>query len=159
LDIGPVPVLVSLGANVNVTAALSAQPATSEAEETIGLNTTQGAQEVRAAANPTGSVDGERLEVQGGGSTSPIAAGLTVCVEAPRVEMAFLGELASVGLTQNNCANAVYTFDPACNEVNVSIIGRGLAQLGFMGVTLASADIELYAKRRRRAVGNCGPPP
>jgi hypothetical protein len=73
--------------------------------------------------------------------------------------MAFLGELASVGLTQNNCASTVYTSEPACNEVNASIVGRGLAQLGFMGVTLASADVELYSRHNRRAVGDCGPPP
>lgn len=157
MDIGPVPVLVTLGANINVTAAMNVTPNSAEAEVTIGFNTMQGVQVTGTQLSPTGSVSGERLDVQGGGSTASVAAGLTACVEAPRVEMAFLGELASVGLTQNNCASTVYTFDPACNEVNASIVGRGLAQLGFMGVTLAQADVELYSKRNRRAVGNCGP--
>jgi hypothetical protein len=158
LEIGPVPVLVSLGANINVTAALNAMPNTAEAEVTIGFNTTQGIQVTGSSLNPTGSVDGQRLDVQGGGGTSSIAAGLTICVEAPRVEMAFLGETASVGLTQNNCAATVYTSEPACNEVNASIVGRGLAQLGFFGVTLAQADVELYSRHNRRTVGDCGPP-
>jgi hypothetical protein len=159
MNVGPVPVIVSLGANINVTAALNATPNSAEAEVTIGFNTTQGVQVTGTMLGPTGSVDGQRLDVQGGGGTSSIAAGLTICVEAPRVEMAFLGELASVGLTQNNCASTVYTSEPACNEVNASIVGRGLAQLGFMGVTLASADVELYSRHNRRAVGDCGPPP
>ena len=158
MNIGPVPIIVSLGANINVTAALNAMPNTAEAEVTIGFNTTQGVQLVGTALNPTGSVDGQRLDVQGGGGTSSIAAGLTICLEAPRVELAFLGETASVGLTQNNCTAIVYTSQPACNEVNASIVGRGLAQLGFFGVTLASADVELYSRHNRRTVGDCGPP-
>lgn len=158
LSVGPVPVLVSVGTNINVTAALNAMPNSAEAEVTIGFNTTQGVQVTGTRLEPTGSVDGQRLDVQGGGGTSSIAAGLTICVEAPRVEMAFLGEGPSVGLTQNNCAATVYTSEPPCNEVNASIVGKGLAQLGFMGVTLASADVELYSRHNRRAVGNCGPP-
>lgn len=158
MNIGPVPIIVSLGANINVTAALNAMPNSAEAEVTIGFNTTQGVSLVGTSLNPTGSVDGQRLDVQGGGGTSSIAAGLTVCLEAPRVELAFLGETASVGLTQNNCTAVVYTSEPACNEVNASIVGRGLAQLGFFGVTLAQADIELYSRHNRRSVGDCGPP-
>ena len=158
MDIGPVPVLITLGANINVTAALNAMPNTAEAEVVIGFDTTQGLQLNGTSLNPTGSVDGQSLDVQSGGGTSSIAAGLTVCVEAPRVEMAFLGELASVALTQNNCAEVVYTSEPACNEVNATIVGRGLGQLGFLGVTLAQADVELYSRHNRRAVGDCGPP-
>ena len=158
MNIGPVPIIVSLGANINVTAALNAMPNTAEAEVTIGFNTTQGVSLVGTRLEPTGSVDGQRLDVQGGGGTSSIAAGLTICLEAPRVELAFLGETASVGLTQNNCAATVYTSEPACNEVNASIVGRGLAQLGFFGVTLAQADVELYSRHNRRTVGDCGPP-
>lgn len=158
MSIGPVPIIVSLGANINVTAALNAMPNTAEAEVTIGFNTTQGVQLVGTSLNPTGSVDGQRLDVQGGGATSSIAAGLTICLEAPRVELAFLGETASVGLTQNNCTAVVYTSEPPCNEVNASIVGRGLAQLGFYGVILAQADVELYSRHNRRTVGDCGPP-
>jgi hypothetical protein len=158
MNIGPVPIIVSLGANINVTAALNAMPNTAEAEVTIGFNTTQGVQLVGTGLNPTGTVDGQRLDVQGGGGTSSIAAGLTICLEAPRVELAFLGETASVGLTQNNCTAVVYTSEPACNEVGASIVGRGLAQLGFYGVTLAQADVELYSRHNRRTVGDCGPP-
>lgn len=158
MNIGPVPIIVSLGANINVTAALNAMPNTAEAEVTIGFNTTQGIQLVGTGLNPTGSVDGQRLDVEGGGGTSSIAAGLTICLEAPRVELAFLGETASVALTQNNCTAVVYTSEPACNEVNASIVGRGLGQLGFFGVTLAQADVELYSRHNRRTVGDCGPP-
>jgi len=157
MNIGPVPVLVKLGANVNVTAALSAEPASAEAEVTIGFSSDQGVQLSGTSLTATGSLGGEQLTVQGGGSSSAVAAGMTVCLEAPRVELAFLGELASVGLTQNNCASTVYTFDPACNEVNASIVGKGLGQLGFFGITLASAEVELYSKRDGRSVGNCGP--
>jgi hypothetical protein len=158
MEIGPVPVMVSLGANINVTAALNAMPNTAQAEVVIGFNTTQGIQLAGTSVTPTGSVDGQSLDVQSGGGTSSIAAGLTICVEAPRVEMAFLGETASVGLTQNNCAEAIYTSEPACTEVDATIVGRGLAQLGFFGVTLAQGDVELYSRHNRRAVGTCGPP-
>ncbi len=74
------------------------------------------------------------------------------------MELAFLGETATVGLTQNNCTATGYTSQPACNEVNASIVGRGFAQLGFFGVTLASADVELYSRHNRRTVGDCSPP-
>ena len=39
-----------------------------------------------------------------GGSAAFVAAGMTMCVEAPRLELAMRGEFASVGLSQNNCA-------------------------------------------------------
>jgi hypothetical protein len=155
VQVGPVPVIVKLGANLNVTAELSAQPASAQAEVTLAFTSDSGVHASGTSLSPTGSISGESLTVVGGGSASAVAAGMTVCLEAPRIEMAFLGETASVGLTQNNCASTVYTFDPSCNQVNASIVGKGLAQLGFLGVTLASGEVELYTKRESRSVGNC----
>lgn len=155
VQVGPVPVIVKLGANLNVTAELTATPASAEAEVTLAFTSDSGVRAAGTTLSPTGSISGERLEVVGGGSASAIAAGMNVCLEAPRIEMGFLGELVSVGLTQNNCASTVFTFDPACNEVRGSIVGKGLAQLGFFGVTLASADVELYKREGKRSVGNC----
>lgn len=155
VQIGPVPLLLKLGANVNVTAQLQAAPASAEAEVTIEFATDQGVSLAGTSLSAVGGLRSGTLEIEGGGSASHMAAGMSACVEAPRVELGFMGELASVGLTQNNCASTVYTFDPACNQVNASIVGKGLAQLGFFGVTLASADVELYSKRDGRSAGSC----
>jgi hypothetical protein len=92
-----------------------------------------------------------------GGSAAGTAAGMTACLEAPRLELSILGEGPSVALTQNNCASSTFTFSPACNEVRGSIVGRALASLGFFGIELGSADAELYSAHRRTALGDCGP--
>jgi hypothetical protein len=157
VQVGPVPLMVKLGANVNVTAELQAMPASAEAEVTIAFTSNQGFNVAGGAAGltSTGQLTNESLEIHGGGSASTLAAGMSACVEAPRVEVGFRGEFASIGITQNNCASTVFTFDPACQQVNASIVGKGLASLGFFGVTLASADVELYSKRDSRSNGQC----
>jgi hypothetical protein len=81
---------------------------------------------------------------------------MTVCVEAPRVELAMAGEIVSVALAQKNCATTNFTFTPACNEVNGRIVGIGLAQLGFFGLTLASGQTELFRRDLRGfSLGTC----
>ena len=90
-----------------------------------------------------------------GGSADGVAAGMSACVEFPRFELTTLGEFASVGITQNNCASTDFTFNPACNEVNGAITGLALANLGFFGVTLAEGQIELYHREDGHSVGQC----
>ena len=49
----------------------------------------------------------------------------------------------------------MFTFDPACNEVNGTITGIALANMAFFGVTLAEAQVELYRRTDGRHVGQC----
>jgi len=151
--VGPVPLIVSLKAKINVTAELDVTQSSSEAEIRMQFDTNQGV-DIGTAATPVGQLANPVLEVIGGGSAAGIAAGLTGCVEFPRTEVGFMGEAVSVGLTQNNCASSVFTFEPACNEASASIVGKALYQASFLGVSLASGDVELYNRHVRRGTND-----
>lgn len=149
VQVGPVPMIITLKANINVTAILTAGESSSQAEVRLAFDTTQGIA-VAASPNPVGMLASPILDVVDGGSASGVAAGFAGCIEFPRVEAGFLGELVSVGLTQNNCAATDFTFQPACQEVRASIVGKALYRLGFMGFSVADGEVELYNQVRRR---------
>lgn len=157
IQVGPVPLILKVKANINVTLEISITEGSAEAEATFRFSTDQGLSVDGAALRSTGSLSEGTIEGILGGSASYVAAGMAACAEFPRIELAMAGEFASVGLSQNNCATTVYTFDPACNEVRGTITGIGLASLGFFGITLADGQVELYKREERLTAGQCDP--
>lgn len=155
VQVGPVPLILKIKANINVRLILSVSDSSAEAEVTFRFASDQGITAADGTLGATGALSTGELGEFLGGSADSVAAGMSACLEFPRFELTMLGEFASVGITQNNCASTVFTFDPPCNEVNGSIVGLGLANLGFFGITLASAQVELYKSEDRRGAGQC----
>ena len=155
VQVGPVPLILKLKANINVRLILSVANSSAEAEVTFAFSSDQGIAMSGVSLQSTGALGSGDLAGFLGGSADSAAAGMSTCLEFPRFELSMLGEFASVGITQNNCASTVFTFDPACNEVNGTITGIALANLGFFGVTLAEAQVELYRRTDGRHVGQC----
>ncbi|HEY4187826.1 MAG TPA: hypothetical protein VGP07_22310 [Polyangia bacterium] len=159
IELGPVPLILAVKAEANITLALDEDPSSAEAQLDIDFDSEADLTASSLSTNiqfggSSGTGDFQNFM---GGSAAGVAAGMTACLEAPRLELSILGEGPSVALTQNNCASSTFTFSPACNEVRGSIVGEALASLGFFGITLASANAELYSVHRRSAVGDCGP--
>ncbi len=159
IELGPVPLILAIKAEANITLELAEDPSSAEAEVSIHFSSDAqlSASSLSTSLQFTGSSGSGDFMNMTGGSAAGTAAGMTACLEAPRLELSILGEGPSVALTQNNCASSTFTFSPACNEVRGSIVGRALASLGFFGIELASADAELYSAHRRTALGDCGP--
>lgn len=155
IQVGPVPLILKVKANINVRLILSVAESSAEAEVTFTFSSDQGIAMSGPSLQATGALGTGDLAGFLGGSADGVAAGMSACLEFPRFELTMLGEFASVGITQNNCASTDFTFDPACNEVNGTITGLALANLGFFGVTLAEAQVELYTRTDGRHVGQC----
>lgn len=157
IDVGPVPMLLKIKANINVLLILGISDSTAEADVSFHFSSDQGIAVSGSVLSATGALSTGDLSGFLGGSADFVAAGMSACVEFPRFELATLGEFASVGITQNNCATTDFTFDPACNEVNGSITGFGLANLGFFGFSVASEKVELYHREDGHHAGMCEP--
>jgi hypothetical protein len=155
VEIGPVPLLVKIKAHLNVTAELSLNDSSAEAEVTFRFRSNQGIQVAGSSLSPVASLQSFDATDLLGGSADYIAAGINACLEFPRIEISMLGEFASVGLSQNNCAESVFTFDPACNQVKGVITGVALYNLGFFGISLASGNVQLYHRESERHSGDC----
>ncbi len=155
VQVGPVPLILKIKANINVRLILSIADSSAEAEVTFRFSSDQGIAVSGPSLSATGALGTGDLTGFLGGSADSVAAGMSACLEFPRFELTMLGEFASVGITQNNCASTDFTFDPACNEVNGTITGLALANLGFFGVTLASGQVELYRRTDGRHAGQC----
>jgi hypothetical protein len=153
LQVGPVPLLLKLKIAVNVTLELNVVDSSAEATVDLHFQSDTGISVTGSSLNADAQLNSSEATGFAGGSADAIAAGMAICVEAPRLELSMLGEFASVGLTQNNCASTVFTFDPACNTVRGSITGLGLASLGFFGFSLASGQVELYKYEDDLTVG------
>jgi hypothetical protein len=153
LQVGPVPLLLKLKVAVNVTLELNVADSSAEATVDLHFQGNSGISVTGSSLNANASLDSGEAAGFAGGSADAIAAGLAACVEAPRIELSMLGEFASVGLTQNNCASTYFTFTPACNSVRGSITGLALASLGFFGFTLAEGQVELYKHADDLTVG------
>jgi len=146
MEVGPVPMVLKVKANINVHLILSISASSAEAEVTFHFSTDQGIALSGTSLQTTGALHSGSLEGFAGGSADAAAAGMSTCLEFPRFELSMLGEFASVGISQNNCAQTDFTFDPACNEIYGTFTGIALAKLGFFGVTLASGQVQLYTK-------------
>lgn len=146
LEIGPVPMVLHVTANVNVTLELDLFESSAQASADFRFSGSQGFSMTGGGVSVDSNLDAASFENVGGESAAAFAVGMTACVEAPRVELSMLGEGPSVGLTQNNCAQASLSFDPPCNEVNGSVVGKALYNVGFFGFDLASGDVELYRR-------------
>ena len=158
VQIGPVPLIVKITANVNVTLELSALQSSAEASVDFTYSADQGFTVAGSTMESTGRLSGASFSKFSGGSADAVAAGMAACIEFPRYEIAVAGEFASVGLTQNNCASTVFTFEPPCNKVRGSITGFALGSLGFFGVTLASGQVQLYNREQEITSGaGCTP--
>jgi hypothetical protein len=155
LEVGPVPMILKIKANINVRLILSITDSSAEAEANFTFASDQGVELSGTSLNATGALETGDMEGFLGGSVDSVAAGMSACFEVPRFELTMLGEFASVGITQNNCVNTTFTFNPACNEVRGAITGIALAQLGFFGVTLASGQVELYSREDGISAGQC----
>ena len=155
IEVGPVPMILKIKANMNVRLILSVSDSSAEAEVNFQFSSDQGIALSGTSLQATGALGTGTLEGFAGGSADYVAAGLSTCLEFPRFELTMLGEFASVGITQNNCAQTDFTFDPACNEIYGSITGLALANLGFFGITLASGQVELYSKSDGIHTGQC----
>lgn len=155
VEIGPVPLIVKIKAHVNVTAELQLNNSSAEAELDFAFDADQGIRLAGSSLTPAADLNSFSAENLLGGSADYVAAGLNACLEFPRLEVAMAGEFASVGLSQNNCASTVFTFDPACNRVTGTITGIALYNVGFWGITLASGQAEMYTRHRERHTGNC----
>jgi hypothetical protein len=147
--------ILKVKANINVHLILSISDSSAQAEVTFHFSTDQGIALSGANLQATGGLGSGSLEGFLGGSADAAAAGMATCLEFPRFELAMLGEFASVGISQNNCAQTDFTFDPPCNEVYGTITGIAQANLGFFGVTLASGQVELYTKTAGKHSGQC----
>jgi hypothetical protein len=155
IQVGPVPLILKIKANINVRLILSLMDSSAEAEVSFQFSSDQGISVEGSELNATGALSSGTLSDFAGGSVDGAAAGMSACLEVPRFELSMAGEFASVGITQNNCASTTFTFDPACNEVNGDITGIALASLGFFGVTLASGQVELYHEEDGIDAGDC----
>ena len=158
IQVGPVPLILKIKANINVRLILSIADSSAEATVTFAFSSDQGITASGSSLNATGALQTGTLGEFAGGSVDGAAAGMSVCIEFPRFELTMLGEFASVGITQNNCAATSYQFQPACNEVTGSIVGIALANLGFFGITLAEGQVELYRRADGRQAGEECPP-
>jgi hypothetical protein len=155
IDVGPVPFILTIKAEINVHLILSISDSSAQADVTFHFSSDQGIALAGTSLQSTGALRSGTLEGFLGGSADSAAAGMAACVEFPRFELATLGEFASVGFTQNNCAQTDFTFDPACNEVYGTMTGIALADLGFFGVTLASGQVTLYSRTDGHHSGQC----
>lgn len=155
IQAGPVPLILKIKANVNVRLILGVVDSSAEAEVGFQFSSTQGISLSGVELTSTGSLGSGSLSDFAGGAADAVTAGMSACLEFPRFELTMLGEFASVGFTQNNCAETFFSFQPACNEVNGTITGIALANLGFFGVTLASGTVELYTRTDGRMLGMC----
>jgi hypothetical protein len=144
IQVGPVPLLLKLKVAVNVTLELNVIDSSAQAEVELHFQSDTGISVTGSSLTPNATLGSSDVRGFAGGSADAVAAGMTACVEAPRLELSMLGEFASVGITQNNCASTFFTFTPACNSVRGSITGLALASLGFFGFTLAEGQVELY---------------
>jgi hypothetical protein len=155
IELGPVPLLLKIKANINVRLILMLEESSAQAEVSFEFSSTQGFSLGGSSITSTSTLDEGDVHGFSGGSADAITAGMSTCLEFPRFELSMLGEFASVGLTQNNCAETFFQFQPACNEVTGSIHGIALANLGFFGVTLASASVDLYDRTDGTMAGMC----
>jgi hypothetical protein len=156
IELGPVPLLLKIKANINVRLILMLEESSAQAEVSFDFSSTQGFSLGGASLTSTSTLDNGNVHgVSGGSADATAAAGMSTCLEFPRFELSMLGEFASVGLTQNNCAETFFQFQPACNEVTGSIHGIALASLGFFGVTLASGSVDLYDRTDGTMIGMC----
>lgn len=155
IQVGPVPLMLKVKGNVNVRLILSLMNSSAEASVSFRFDSDQGLRLAGTSVEATPGTASADLSELEGGSADTVAAGMSACLEFPRFELSMLGEFASVGITQNNCAQSVFTFDPPCNQVRGSVTILGLASLGFFGVTLASAQTEIYKTDRDRSAGMC----
>lgn len=158
IQVGPVPLILKIKANINVRLILSIADSSAEANVTFNFQSDQGITASGSSLDATGALQSGDLGEFAGGSVDGVAAGMSACLEFPRFELTMLGEFASVGITQNNCAATSYQFQPACNEVTGSIVGIALANLGFFGITLAEGQVELYRRGDGRQAGDDCPP-
>ena len=156
IEVGPVPLMLKIKGNINVRLILMLEESSAEAEVSFEFNSTQGFSLGGTSITSTSTLDSGNVHgVSGGSADATAAAGLSTCLEFPRFELSVLGEFASVGLTQNNCVQTFFQFQPACNEVNGSIHSVALANLGFFGITLASGSVDLYDHTDGTSVGMC----
>ncbi|HOU54363.1 MAG TPA: hypothetical protein PLQ97_10585 [Myxococcota bacterium] len=155
VEIGPVPLIVKIKAHVNVTAELALNDSEADAEVDFAFDAHQGIRLAGSSIAPDANLDSFSAENILGGAADYVAAGMSACLEFPRLEVAMAGEFASVGLSQNNCVSAFYSFDPACNQVKGTVTGVALYNVGFWGITLAGGQVELYKQERERHAGNC----
>jgi hypothetical protein len=155
IELGPVPLLLKIKANINVRLILMVEESSAEAEVSFEFSSTQGFSLGGTSITSTSTLEEGNVHDFAGGSADAITAGMSTCLEFPRFELSMLGEFASIGLTQNNCAETFFQFQPACNEVTGSIHGIALANLGFFGVTLASGSVDLYDRTNGTMVGMC----
>ena len=131
IQAGPVPLILKIKGNINVRLILSVMESSAEAEVTFRFSSNQGISVSGASLQSTGALESGDSSGFMGGAADGITAGMSACLEFPRFELTMLGEFASVGFTQNNCAETFFQFQPACNEVNGYIKGIALASLGF----------------------------
>jgi hypothetical protein len=155
IELGPVPLILKIKANINVRLILMTADSSAQAEVSFDFSSTQGFSLGGTSISSTSTLDSGDVHGFSGGSADPVTAGMSTCLEFPRFELSMLGEFASIGLTQNNCAETFFQFQPACNEVTGSIHGIALANLGFFGVTLASGSVDLYDRTDGTMAGMC----
>ncbi len=155
IQAGPVPLILKVKGNINVRLILGLADSSANAEVTFRFSSNQGISVSGVSLASTGALESGDPSDFGGGAADPITAGMSACLEFPRFELTMLGEFASVGFTQNNCAETFFQFQPACNEVNGYITGIALASLGFFGVTLAEGQVQMYRRQGGMMLGMC----